>query len=136
LEHLELWLGAENYGGISSARPLQPLLGARRFPRLRYLGLRDSESADAVAEAVANAPVLDGLETLDLSLGALGDEGTSHLLASPKIRGLKKLDLHHNYLSADMKQRLSALGVEVDVSETMEEEVYEKDRYRFIALSE
>jgi hypothetical protein len=136
LEYLELWLGSANYGGISDTGPLEPLLKARRFPKLGYLGLRNSELADAVAQVVVDSPVLDGLAILDLSLGTLGDEGAKHLAASPKVRRLKKLDLHHNYLSEAMKDQLARPGVEVDVSDTKEEDVYGDERYRYNALSE
>src|SRR5262249_12656041 len=59
LEHLELWLGTPRYGGDATPRHLRPILSGQKFPKLRYLGLRDSEIADQVAAAVARAPVLE-----------------------------------------------------------------------------
>src|SRR5262249_56131328 len=71
LEHLELWLGEENYGWDGTVNDLKPLLSGKLFPKLRYLGLRDSIIADEVATAVARAPVLKKIRVLDLSLGNL-----------------------------------------------------------------
>jgi hypothetical protein len=134
LDHLELWLGTENYGGTTTLDDLAPILSGARFPGLTSLGLRDSEIADTIAAAVATAPALDRLRILDLSLGTLGDEGAAALLASPAVARLEKLDIHHHYCSAEMVARLRGLGIEVDASEPQEEDDYDGDRY--VAVSE
>ncbi len=131
LEHLELWLGTDNYGGINEPDPLQPLLTKAALPSLCYLGLRDSQIADAVAEAVAQSPILKRLEVLDLSLGALSDVGAEALLNAPPVRKLKKLDIHHHYVSPEMVERLAAI-VPLDASDPKEAD----GEYRYIALSE
>ncbi len=74
LEHLELWLGAANYG-FEGIETLGPILAGEKFPKLRYLGLRDCEVADTLAQTLAKAPILERIGVLDLSLGNLGDEG-------------------------------------------------------------
>lgn len=89
LEHLELYLGTDEYGGTVTIEDLAPILEGRVFPALKYLGLRDAEIVDEVAGALVTAPVLNRIETLDLSLGTLGDEGAQALLDSPLVRGLK-----------------------------------------------
>jgi len=132
LEHLELWLGTPNYGGDSTVDDLRPLLSGDLFPKLTYLGLCDSEIADAVAAAVADAPVLRRLHTLDLSLGTLGDEGAAALLASPLVAGLAKLDIHHHYCSEEMTARLRSLPIEVNADEREDEDQYG----RYVAVSE
>jgi hypothetical protein len=140
LEHLELWLGSPGYGGMSDTAPLEPLLSGKRFRKLKYLGLRNSEIADEVAKAVAEAPLLNRLEELDLSLGNLGDSGAESLLKSPTIRKLKKLNLHHHFLSEPFIEELKKLPLEVDVSDALEPEFYtyndSTDVYRFIVASE
>jgi hypothetical protein len=75
LEHLELYLGEENYGFDFEVGDLEPLLSGIVFPNLRSLGLRDSEIADEIAAAVAKAPILSRIKMLDLSLGTLSDAG-------------------------------------------------------------
>jgi hypothetical protein len=117
LEHLELWLGTERYGGIANPAPLQPLLEGKRFKKLKSLGLRNCEIADAVAQAVAGSPLLGRLEALDLSLGTLTDVGAEALLAGPSLRTLKKLDLHHHYLSEPFVEELKKQPMEVDVGD-------------------
>lgn len=137
LERLELWLGDPNYGGISEGEPVLPFLSGRLFPRLRYLGLRDSVVADEVARLAANAPALAQLDTFDLSMGALGDEGGEALLASPHVSQLKSLNLRHNFLSDDVAARLTArYGDVVDVSDRQSPEVYGDTSYRFVEVSE
>jgi hypothetical protein len=132
LEHLELWLGSPEYGGDTTIDDLQPILSGQLFPKLRYLGLRDSEIADDIAIAIANAPILDRIEVLDLSLGTLGDVGAEALLASPAVAKLDKLDLHHHFISEEVVARLVGIGIEVDVSDLQEEEGYG----RYVSVSE
>ena len=85
LEHLELWLGDENYGREVGPEHFERILSGELFPRLRHLGLRNAENADAIAAAVAKSPLLKRIRVLDLSLGTLGDEGARALLASPTL---------------------------------------------------
>lgn len=100
LEHLELWLGVhKEYRGTTTVRDLAPILAGTRWPRLRYLGLRNAEHADEVAAAVATAPVTAQLSILDLSLGTLSDAGAEALLNGQPLTHLDVLDLHHHFLS-------------------------------------
>jgi hypothetical protein len=136
LEHLELWLGTSSYGGNAEVEDLAPIFDGSRFPRLRYLGLRDSEIADEIATAVAQAPILERIEVLDLSLGTLGDQGAAALLTSPAIGKLKLLDLHHNYLSDEMVDRLYTLEIELDAGDRQTAEQYGDREWRYVAVSE
>ncbi|MBN1430386.1 MAG: STM4015 family protein [Anaerolineae bacterium] len=136
LEHLKLFLGTPNYGGDSTAADLAPLLAGDLFPKLTYLGLCNSQSADDIAKAVAQAPIVNRLDVLDLSMGTLSDEGAQALLDSPLIAGLKKLDLHYHYCSEVMMGKLKALPIEVDVSEPQQPHVYDGRESRYCAVSE
>lgn len=133
LEHLELWLGVEDYGGDATVEDLAPILSGAAFPRLKSLGLRDCEFADALAAALADAPVLRRIETLDLSLGTLGDDGVVALLAGGHLAGLRKLDIHHHYVSDEVLDGLKALGIELDAGDRQDPD-YEFGRY--VAVSE
>lgn len=128
LEHLELWLGTPDYGGDATIEDLAPILAGGLFPKLRYLGLRDSAMADELAAALAAAPVLEQIRILDLSLGTLSDAGAAALLASPAVAKLEFLDLHHHYLSDELKDKIKALGMPVDLSDGQGDED-EDDRY-------
>lgn len=132
LEHLNLYLGVDEYGFDGSLDDLRPFMTQALFPKLKYLALADSEIADDIAEAIAEAPVLDSLEILDLSKGTLSDKGGEALLASSKIRRLKRLDLHYHYLSSEMMARLKGLGPVLDVSEQQNME----DDWRYPAVTE
>lgn len=133
--HLELWLGTEDYGRDTGVDDLGPILDGTALPALRTLGLRNAETADAVATALARAAVVPKLHTLDLSLGTLGDEGAAALLAGQPLTGLRRLDLHRHYLSDDMMARLPAAlpGVDVDVTDQQTEDEH---MGRYVAVGE
>jgi hypothetical protein len=132
LQHLEVWTGSDNYGGNSSIADLQPFLDGSAWPNLTSLGLRDSEYADDIAEALKGASVLAKLKALDLSLGVLGDRGGEALLQNSSLAHLEKLDLHHHYMSSAMMQRLAEKFPFADVSDQQKAEEYGP----YIAVSE
>ncbi|GAA2126235.1 STM4015 family protein [Actinomadura napierensis] len=119
LEHLDLWLGEDGYGGDATVADLAPSLSGERLPALRHLGLEDSQIQDEIAAAVAGAPVVARLESLSLAMGVLTDQGAEALLSGQPLTHLRKLDLHHHFLSDAMVERVKAAlpGVEVDLSE-------------------
>lgn len=127
LEHLQVYLGSDNYGWNGSVEDVEPILSGKLFPKLKYLGLCDSEIADEIAVAVAKSPILSRLEVLDLSSGTLGDVGARALLDSPSISKLKKLDLHYHYISDGVQAQLRAIAAEVDLSNPQSGD--EDDRY-------
>ncbi|WP_327290246.1 STM4015 family protein [Streptomyces sp. NBC_01198] len=129
LEYLELWLGVPECGGNATVADLAPLLAGERLPALRHLGLRNSALQDEIAAALAGAPVVARLSSLDLSLGVLGDEGVAALLAGQPLTHLSWLDLHHNFVgdaaARRLRDALEPAGVEVDLDERGVE--YEQD---------
>ncbi|HWI58138.1 MAG TPA: STM4015 family protein [Bacillota bacterium] len=134
LEYLELWLGTDEYGANHTVADLQPILSGKLFPQLKYLGLRNCQHADDVAAVVVNSPIIQRIETLDLSLGVLTDEGARALLKLPPSPTLKKLNLHYNYLSADLMKQLKALPLAVDASKPSDMDT--DDEWRFVAVGE
>ncbi|MDW6058773.1 STM4015 family protein [Streptomyces sp. FXJ1.4098] len=141
LEHLALWLGVDHYGGDATIADLAPLLAGGRFPELRHLGLQNSEIQDEIATAVAAAPIVAQLASLDLSMGILTDAGAEALLEGQPLTHLKALDLHHNFFSEAMEQRLrDALepsGVQLDLSEKGDEDDDgEGEVWRYTAVAE
>ncbi|WP_067828733.1 STM4015 family protein [Nocardia inohanensis] len=141
LEHLDLWLGVSWYGGDTTVADLEPFLSGAHLPHLTHLALRNSEIQDEIAAAIASAPVVAGLTSVDLSMGTLGNVGAEALLSGQPLTHLRVLDLHHHFIGAGMQQRLrDALepsGVIVDLSEaeTEEDEDDPSDR-RYTAVSE
>ena len=112
--------------------PFERLLGALGGPTLRYLGLRDSQIADELAQWLADEEVVGRLQTLDLSLGTLGDAGARALLDSAHVRSLRRLDLSHHYISPALQQHLKALPLEVVLDDAQEED----DGERYVAVGE
>lgn len=121
LEYLELWLGEDYYGWDGTVADLAGILSGERLPALRHLGIKDSEIQDEVAAAVASAPIVPRLETLDLSMGTLGDAGAEALLSGQSLTHLRRLNLRHHYMSEAMMKRVhdafAGTGVEVDLSD-------------------
>jgi hypothetical protein len=142
LETLDLWLGTSEYGGDADVADLEPFFAGTRLPRLIRLGLRNSEIQDDICAALASAPVVARLEDLDVSMGVLTDDGVTALLSGQPLTHLKKLDLHHNYLSAALRTRLletlEPAGVLVDADQDDAESDEEEDGtvWRFVAVGE
>ncbi|MEZ6133785.1 MAG: STM4015 family protein [Pirellulaceae bacterium] len=136
LEYLELWLGTPDYGGDTQVNDLQPILKGKLFPKLKYLGLRNAEIANDIAGVIINSPIIKQLETLDLSLGTLTDEGAQALLKLPQDGKLKRLDVHHHFLSKPMMKQLKALPFTVNVADQQEPDDWGDGEMRFVAIGE
>ncbi|MEZ0114596.1 hypothetical protein ABH920_008631 [Catenulispora sp. EB89] len=134
LTGLDLYLGTSIYEGGADADDLADILSGASFPALRHLGLRNAEDTDALAALLAHAPVVAQLESLDLALGMLGDEGVAALLAGQPLTHLRRLDLHHHWISDEMIDRLWQALPEVDVN--VDEALLGRDGDRFIAVAE
>lgn len=132
LEHLELWLGSDEYGFGSTAADFNSLFQGSNFTRLRYLGLRDSVIADDLAKALSTAPIVNQLDVLDLSMGTLGDDGAKALLQSPAIGKLKLLDLHYHFVSEEVCSQLEKLGITVNLKDRQQDD----DGHRYIQVAE
>ncbi|MEF3311218.1 STM4015 family protein [Paenibacillus sp. GYB004] len=134
LNKLELYLGVDNYGFDGSLDTILPLIEPGKFPKLTYLGLKDSEIQDEIAIAVADAPILDQLHTLDLSMGTLSDKGAEALLQSEKVKKLQHLDLSYHFMSDKMMLMWKQSGLNVNTSD--QQEADDDEDYRFPALTE
>lgn len=134
LEHLELWMGTQEYGGDSRVEDLQPILSGELFPNLKYLGLRNCEFVDDIAAVIVNSPLVRQIETLDLSLGVLTDEGGRALLSLPTDGALKHLSLHYNFLSSAVSKSLNKLPIQVDLSKPSH--MNDEEEWRFVAVGE
>jgi hypothetical protein len=133
LEHLELLFGEENYGFDGGVEDLQPLLAGRLFPKLKYLGLMNSVIANDIAAVLVNAPIAAQVESIDLSLGNLDDEGVRSLLALASHSQLKRLNISHHYASEEVVAALAKALPFVVVAEDRQEP---EDDWRPIAHAE
>ncbi len=140
LEYLELYLGVEDYGFDGNITDVEPFMQKRNFPKLKYLGLKNSEIQDEICEKIIDSDIIDGLDVLDLSLGTLSDKGAKLILDHiNKFSHLKKLDLTYNYISDELVEKLekafASLNVELLISR---DDVYidEDYEYRFPYITE
>ena len=123
LKKLLVYIGSENYGFDGDADTVRSLLANSDFPELEYLGIADSEIQDELTAVVLDCKYIDSITTLDLSCGTITDKGGELLLRKlPELKNLKKLDLSYNYLSDEMKEKLTAAApaVEMDLSDSQE----------------
>lgn len=109
LEHLELWTGSDEYGWDGDVGDAAKILSGENLPKLKFLGLMNSMIADDFAQAVVASPLIKRIETLDLSMGTLGDVGAEALLGSADAKAIN-VNLDHNYISAAVGARFAAEG--------------------------
>lgn len=137
LKKLLLFIGIKDYGFDGDVDTVRGFLEQGDFPSLTYLGITDSEIQDELTQVVLDSKFMSQIDTLDLSNGTLTDKGGELLLERistwPNIR---KLDLHYNYLSDEMVEKLEALPMEVDASEQKETDEYDGEIYRNAMLTE
>lgn len=137
LKKLLLYIGVEDYGFNGDADTIRELLKAADFPRLEYLGIADSEIQDELAQVVLESQYMRQIHTLDLSCGTLTDKGGALLLETlPAYPNIKRLDLHHHYLSDEMIEKLKGLSVELDVSDQNQPETYRGEVWMNAMLTE
>lgn len=118
LKKLLLFIGVEEYGFDGDENTIKELLTQAQFPELTYLGITNSEIQDELTEVVLGSKFMEQITTLDLSNGTLTDKSGALLLEKiPQYPNIRKLDIHHNYLSVNMAKKLEALPIEVDASE-------------------
>lgn len=139
LEHLELYLGVENYGFEGSIEDIEPFMKKEQFPKIKYLGLKNSEIEDEICEKIIQSNILSSLETLDLSYGTLGDKGANFILENiEKLIHLKTLDLTYNYISDELIEKIeeafktSKIDLLIDRDDAEYDEDDEEYRYPYI----
>ncbi|MFE5996197.1 STM4015 family protein [Streptomyces sp. NPDC056454] len=139
LERLDLWFGSSWYGADATVEDIGPVLSGGTLPRLRHLGLQNSELQDGIAAAVASAPVVAQLDTLALSMGTLSDIGGEALLNGQPLNHLSTLDLRHHYLSGPVLERIRVACAPAVVEGDEAEEDYadpDEEPERYVAVSE
>jgi hypothetical protein len=137
LQHLELWLGSDWYGGDSAIADLNPILVELKFPNLVYLGLRNSQYTDDIAEGVVRSPLLNKIRILDLSMGTLSDAGAELLLKNPVVQQLDILNLSENYLSEEIINFVEAQQANFHVQVMINgQRTEDEDEERYCAVAE
>ena len=137
LEHLELWLGTENYGCTIKIEDLMPLLNGK-YPKLKYLGLKNYYQQDALAGALQGASILETIETLDLSMGTLTDKGAEALYNNDALLNLKHINCRHHYITdkweRQLKEKFAAQNINLIDGEEADE--YDDEVYYYVEIGE
>jgi hypothetical protein len=136
LEHLELWFGSEDYGGDCWVEDIHPIIYQEKFPNLNYLGLRNSQFTDEIANAIVSSPIINYISILDLSMGTLSDAGAEELLNCPAINYLDILNVSESFLTQEMIENLSRLDVRVLANHQREENDYDYIDRRYCSVTE
>ena len=140
LEHLEIYMGVDNYGFDGTIKDIIPFTKKENFPKLKYLGLKNSDIEDEICEAVLKGDILPQLEILDLSYGTLSDDGVDMLFEEiDKISHLKELNIYYNYASKKhlkkLKEKLDELGIKSHCDQG-DADLDEEDDYRYPYITE
>ena len=139
LEKLELYLGDSNYGFDAEIEDLKPFMQRERFPKLKYLGIKNSEIQDEICNEIFKSNILEGLEVLDMSYGTLSDKGADIIIENiDKLKNLKEFNIEYNFISEDLLMKLENKLEKLNIKYlTSQEDVYDMDEeYRSPFITE
>lgn len=137
LEVLSLYIGVEDYGFDGTIDDIKAMIDKSDFPKLKELGILDSEIQDEVAEVVTDCKYMGQIASLDLSCGSLTDKGGQVLLEKlPSFENIKEVNLEYHFMSDDMMKKLTGLSANVNVDDKQEEDEYDGEIYRYPMLTE
>ena len=106
LDDLEVWFGSDEYGATEVSSDDIAALCDRR---LRRLALMNADFTDAIIDPLVRARILPALETLDLSMGTLTDDGARQLIAHRShFAHLARFSIDDNCVSDDVAAELQA----------------------------
>ncbi|MBI5549261.1 MAG: hypothetical protein HY901_35700 [Deltaproteobacteria bacterium] len=118
LASLGLWLGSPRLGCDAALGDFATLFAGQGLPNLRHLSLRSVPFADELCEALAEAPLLRQLESLDLSFGTISSRGALKLVAHrSSFSHLARLVLDGNEIEGASDLALEELSREVVLGE-------------------
>ena len=124
LEHLEIWLGTEDYGCTIGQEDLTPILNGY-YPKLKYLGLKNYDQQDNLAKGLQGASILVTIETLDLSMGTLTDIGAEALSQNEALLNLKHINCRYHFISKKWQKQLKEKFAPQNINLADEEEPYD-----------
>ncbi|MFT3697070.1 MAG: TIGR02996 domain-containing protein [Kofleriaceae bacterium] len=99
LEHLDVWIGREDYGCSVGTDEIANLVSRQDIPKLKHLGIMNCEFVDEIVGLLTESTLVRGLRELDLSLGCLTDDGVEQLTSDDLAWSLDKLDVSRNLLT-------------------------------------
>lgn len=138
LAHMEVWFGREDYGGTTDIAALRPIFTNTGLPKLKHLGLQNSEMQDAIAVELANSPLLAQVESLNLSMGTMRGVGAQAILDNAaSFKHLKSIDLDRNYIPYELCNQLrAAFGNAVSIGRQETADTYDGEAYYYTSVGE
>jgi predicted DNA-binding WGR domain protein len=134
LASMVLYFGTDEYGCDCKAKDVKAFLDGVNVPKLKRLGLCNSEFADELPAILLASKLLPKIKHLDLSMGALSDEGAQVLLDEKRaFSHLESINLEKNYLSEIMCEQLRVAFDSINVTEQGSEDEDDEERYVQIA---
>ena len=124
LQHLELWLGTEDYGCTVEVSQFKEIFDCK-FPNLKYLGPKNYYLADDMAKALKGAPVLKEIYTLDISMGTMTDVGAKALYENDDLLELMHINCRHHFVSNEWVNKLLDKFADQDINLTEQKEAEE-----------
>lgn len=118
LASLDLWIGQTNYGGSTTTAQVGKLLARTDMPALRHLAIKNCPYIDDVIPLLARSKLLAQLTSLDLSMGALSDEGLRRMVEhQDAFRHLTSIDIDDNALSEEVESLCATFTPELVMGE-------------------
>ncbi len=138
LRHLELYLGQEDYGNTCRMKSFAGIFEGKGLPRLEHLGLPNSEWERELIVALAKAPIVRRIRTLDLTKGTLWREGAQALIEhAAAFRHLELLDVRDNYFDDEQAAAIKKAIPCANISEQKELDDDDDDEpYRYVTVGE
>ncbi len=142
LERLTLYIGVEDSGFDGDIDDIKNMINKSDFPNLKHIGLENSAIQDEITQILFDSKYINQIESISLANGTLTDKGGQVILDNlKKYPNIKELDLHYNYLSDDMREKLEKLAeecnVDIDVCEADADELDEdSDMSYYVMMTE
>ena len=139
LTRLDAWLGvayrSEEHGEHGCVDDLWPMLSGEGVPKLKHLGLQNCDYADDIAVALATAPILSQLRSLDLSMGTMGEVGARALIEhAGHFSHLAAINLEDNCIDeAEVAALEETFGDKVRVGD---QQPAEDEEERYVSVAE
>jgi len=138
LEHLELWLGTEDYGCTIEVEDIKRILNGD-YPHLKFLGLKNYYKQSELAQNLKGTALLKKIETLDLSMGILKDDGAEALYNNEELLKLKHINCRHHFISPEwqmkLKEKFATQNINLNDAEEAED-FGDGDMYYFVEIGE
>lgn len=125
LKKLNLLIGdiEEQYGCEVNSGNIEEFLKTSDFPNLVNLGICNLPASEfgKTLKAIFESKYAAQIKVLDISKSVCVDADGEYILANLyKLKNIKYIDLHYNYFTADILEKLKNCPIEINFSENQE----------------